>query len=91
MFDQLEIMIKLRCEELLAESKTLHLLRVAKVELLPRAAQQKRFGDKQDIPNLTYTLAEGQGETVLKTPHTEQLLQAAKIEDQESDDLGEVI
>ena len=91
MYGHLEIMIKLRYAELLAEAKTAQMLKIAKRDVISRAAQLQRSAEGKDAPNLNYTIAAGQGEAVLKTPHTDQLLQAAKSESQDADDLGEVI
>jgi hypothetical protein len=91
MFNHLEIMIKLRCAELLAEAKNAQMLKITKRDVLSRASQLQRSAEDKDAPNLNYTITAGQGEAVLKTPHTDQLLKAAKSESQDTDDLGEVI
>lgn len=91
MYDHLEIMIKLRYAELLAEAKTARMLKIAKRDDISRASQLHRSTEDKDAPNLNYTLAAGHGEAVLKTPHTDQLLKAAKSESQDTDELGEVI
>lgn len=90
MYHHLEIMIKLRYAELLANAETARLIGNGKQELLSSVAKLELVANK-DAANLNYTIAPGQGSDVLKHPNTDQLLQAAKSEDQETDVLGEVI
>jgi hypothetical protein len=89
MKDSIHRLIKARQAELLESARIAQLLQAARSELLARAAQQQAHAASEDsshdLPK--YVLAPGQGEEVLKSPHTPQLLRAAKKDDEKVDDM----
>lgn len=93
MYDHLEILIKMRYAELLEEARITRLVAESKAQLLSRAHNPDQNID-EDATNPTYVVSSGQEESFLKSPHTGQLINAAKGEVDETmdeHDLSEVI
>ena len=92
-YEYIFTLIKVRHAELLASSETARLLKNSRSELMTKAAKLNKHANKtsEETRVLSYTLAHGQEESVLKAPHTDQFLEGAKDEIKEIDDLGEAI
>ncbi|MBW8012092.1 MAG: hypothetical protein FVQ83_12775 [Chloroflexi bacterium] len=90
-YNNIFTLIKLRHAELLASSEVARLLEKSREELLAKAEQISLQADDENRRSQVYTIAHGQGACVLKTPHTSQLVSAAKDEDRTVDALEDAI
>lgn len=90
MYENIFSSIRLRYDELLASAEISHLLERSRHQLMSRAAQIDALAKDQSALPVSYTVASGQGPEVLKTPHTDKLLAAAKKDDHDNEVLGEV-
>ncbi|MEK6256233.1 MAG: hypothetical protein N2C13_02805 [Chloroflexota bacterium] len=89
MYDRLKIMIKLRYAELLRQAKTKQLITAAKAQLLSRAAQLSDNPNGSVSP-VSSVITPAQAEIAINSPKTGQLVEVAKGEMIEDEDLGEV-
>lgn len=91
-YEYIFTLIKLRHAELLASSEVARLLEKTKDKLLTNAEQIRLQADKKKTRlKHNYTIAHGQGDSLLKTPQTDQLISAAKYEAITAEALEDVI